>query len=117
MQNIFRTTFRANFIVLWPRHQHQLTTTTATQAVGNHGYASTSESMSCSETGRQTNKTTPNAELRQLHSRYSIVLLFLVLTLTRRGLTLQSEIGFTYNFRLYLLQLAIPWGWLNHYCK
>jgi hypothetical protein len=83
------------------------TTTTTTQAVGNRGYASTSASMSCSETGRQTDKTTPNAELHQLQGRYSIVLLFLVLTSTRRGLTLQFEIGFT-NLRLYLSQMAIP---------
>ena len=83
------------------------TTTTTTQAVGNRGYAGTSASMSCSETGRQTDKTTPNAELHQLQGRYSIVLLFLVLTSTRRGLTLQFDIGFT-NLRLYLLQMAIP---------
>ena len=37
MQNIFRTTFRANFIVLWPRHQTPTTTTTRpTQADMGH---------------------------------------------------------------------------------
>jgi hypothetical protein len=84
-------------------------TTTKTQAVGNRGYASTSASMSCSETGRQTDKTTPNAELHQLHSIYSIVLLFLVLVLSpMRGLTLQFEISFN-NFRLYLFQITSHW--------